>query len=136
LASDVARPRMISLGIVHFVTRLANWFVVLAFVVGVSETRAFTITAGASDRCRSPHAVGIEGFHHGRPPADGTASRAGVRTSLAAAWRALQLHAGILPAGIVLPVPGLAGTFARGQGALSTHVLPSSSPVRGPPLDI
>jgi hypothetical protein len=120
---------------VRIVTRLANWFVVLAAIVGASETRAFTINAGSSDLGQRLRTVGIEELVPGYQPADAIASRGGIRTTLAAAWRVIQLH-GIMPAGFVLPPPGLSGTFARGRGALSTLVPSSSSPVRGPPLNV
>jgi hypothetical protein len=115
---------------------IASLLVVLSVAGGVPATYGLAVAPGSCALCSPVHAVGDEVFHPGRLPAKQTASRDASRSTIAAAWRSLQLQPGLFAPGVATPAPAVSGAITRAANAPGASAATPSSPVRGPPSRI
>jgi hypothetical protein len=111
----------------------ASFLVVLSVAGSVPAAFGLAVDTRSCALCSPVHAVGDEALHPSRLPAEPTASRDGGRSKIAAAWRSIQLHAGLVHAGVSTPIPHRSDALDRAACAPGSSAPRSTSPVRGPP---
>jgi hypothetical protein len=119
---------------VHRVTSLANILVVVAFASGLPQWCALEAGAWVPSSARA--AISVDALTPDASPAETRASRVGGRSQFATAWKSVQPHPAILPAGVILQSPSLSSTFGREVARFRASAAASSYSVRGPPVDL
>ena len=119
--------------VVRFIKPLARLLIVLTVAGGVPYASALAGVVGAPP---APAAIGRDAISAGRLPAEAAVSREAARGNIAAAWRALQIHPGIVPDGVVAPALAVSRPIALASGASFALLSFPSSSLRGPPSAI
>ncbi len=106
----------------------------MRFLKTLAGLLAVLIAFGGAPRAAAvPDAIRLEAIGAHRLPADAAVARDSARAGIAAAWRALQTHPGIVPGGIVAREVASSRVIALASGASVVVLAFPSSSLRGPP---
>lgn len=105
----------------------------MRFLKALTSLLAVLTVAGGAGAHAVPNAIRLEAISAHGLPADAAVSRESARAGIAAAWRALQTHPGIVPGGIVARGIAPSRTIALASGASVVVLAFPSSSLRGPP---